>query len=479
MSFTLIERGRPPRRAMTALLMLLAAAVLRAPVMGSAVLDPDEGLYLLQAEAWLRGGWPYVAVWDMHPPGAPALLVIPRALIPDPVLALRVAGILAVAATATGLAMLALRLGASAWTGRAAGLLYIAGSLRLNGLATNTEILFAPLVVLVAVLLLGATPSLRRVALAGLAAGIAVWVKQVTVFECSALWLTMAWCAWRGGTGVARIATMACVYALCAGLPTGAMAAGYWISGHFDLWLQGNLLALIAYAGIEETRIGVWRGVAPVWPDLIGPAVLACIGLTGRRSRLLLPWLAAAAVAVAAPGKYFDHYFLILLPPLSLLAAFGLRALPRRLSRPLLVLAVALPFALMMAPRIQHGLGLRGPDPVREVARIAREALAPGEVMYVANWHPIAYALAGRAPPTRYAFPTHLIGTEMGLAGEGIAQELDRVLAIPPRVIVTADDRWRDARPEARAAIEAALADYELIATVQDGHGPVRVWKRL
>lgn len=480
MSFTLIERGGAPWRK-TALLMLLAAVLLRLPVIGSAVLDPDEGLYLVQAEAWLRGGWPYVAVWDMHPPGAPALLMIPRALIPDPVLALRVAGMLAVAATGTGLAALATRLGATVWTARAAGLLYVAGTLGLNGLATNTEILFAPFVVLTALLLLPSTPGLRRVALAGLAAGIAVWVKQVAVFEGSALWLTMAWLAWRRGAGAMRLLLLAGVYAAMAALPTVAIALGYWAGGHFDLWLQANLRALLAYAGMKGTEPDMLRGLGAVWPDLAVPAALALTALLppweGRKA-LALPWLAAAVVAVAAPGKYFDHYFLILLPPLSLLGAFGLAGLPRRAAWVALAAAVALPFAVMMAPRIQHGLGIRGPDPVREVARIARAALAPGEALYVANWHPIAYALAGRVPPTRYAFPTHLIGTEKRLAGPGIAAELDRVLAIPPGVIILAEGRWRDARPEARAAIEAALARYELIAVVQDGRGPVQVWRR-
>ncbi len=63
------------------------ALLLRAPGFPAAVLDPDEGLYLVQARAWLGGGWPFVAVWDMHPPGAPALRVLalpPGVIVVDP-----------------------------------------------------------------------------------------------------------------------------------------------------------------------------------------------------------------------------------------------------------------------------------------------------------------------------------------------------------------------------------------------------------
>src|SRR3954469_23938452 len=43
------------------LMMLLAALVLRALGFLISVIDTDEGLYLVQAQAWLRGDWPLVA----------------------------------------------------------------------------------------------------------------------------------------------------------------------------------------------------------------------------------------------------------------------------------------------------------------------------------------------------------------------------------------------------------------------------------
>jgi 4-amino-4-deoxy-L-arabinose transferase-like glycosyltransferase len=436
----------------------------------------------------------------MHPLGAPALMALVKALVPDPVLAMRLAGALATAATACGLYAVARLLGGGRATGMAAGLLYIAHTSVLGGLATNTEVLFAPFIVLAAWLLLReaigpAPPRTSRVVMAGLVAGLALLVKQVNAVESSALWLTMIGAAWAAGRlSPGRVALLALAFAAGAGLPSLAVAGGYAAAGHFDDWLQGNLIAPLTYAGAAEDPAPTFRrGVLGALPHLLWLAVAACgIRLadagTRRSAWLLLPWLAGAVLAILLPGKFYDHYFLILLPPLSLLAAFGLAAVTRFALQPRLVLKgfavgvallMALPFTDMLLPRLAHGAGLRVMDPVRQVARAANAALRPGEALYVANWHPVVYALAGRPPPTRYAFPGHLAGVYARVTGIDADAELARVLAIPPGVIVVSTSSWGPMRPDARQRIEAALAsDYTLFATVKDGTGPVEVWRR-
>ena len=469
------------------------ALLLRAPGFRAAVLDPDEGLYLVQAQAWLGGGWPFVAVWDMHPPGAPALLVLALALAGDPVVALRLAGVVAVAATASLLHALARRLGATPGPALGAGLIYTAYSTMPGGLATNTEILFAPFIALVALLLLtearrAAPPRAGAVFAAGLAAGMAFWIKQVTALEASALWLTMAGCALAGGRiGPWRLLGLAALFALGAGAPSLGVGAGYWAAGHGEAWWYANILAALHYVGPGEELAELRRRLVGAVPAL-GPLTLATIPAWRERAvRLLLPWLAGSALAVTAPLKFYDHYLLILAPPLSLLAAFGLATLVRRAVVPelqgrgfaaLVALVMAMPVAGMLLPRLAEGIGLRGEDPVRATARAAADALRPGDALFVANWHAATYALAGVPPPTRLAFPGHLSGRDTGLAGIDTQAELRRVLALPPGVIVVDPGRWEPIRGEARAAIEAALArDYRLAATIQDGRGPVEVWR--
>ncbi len=492
-----LRAGPGLRDARPVLLLLLVALAARAPGFAASVIDPDEGLYVVQAAAWLRGGWPYLAVWDMHPPGAPALLVPALALVPDPVLAMRLLGVLAVAATAAGLRGLAIALGAGAGAGFAAGLLYIAHTTVLGGLATNTEILFAPFVVSCARLLLAealrdAPPRILPVLGAGLAAGMAVWIKQVAALEASALWLTLVAVALAAGRlRPPRVAALALVFAVGAAVPTLPVAAGYAAAGAFAPWLQANILVPFAYGTEAADSPGLRRGVLGaldhlLWPGLAALGVLAAPGAR-RIARLLLPWLAGTAFAVAVPQKYFDHYFLVPLPPICLLAAIGLAALGRQALRArcrrggvaaMVAVLAALPLSEMLLPRLAAGIGLRGPDPARRVAALAAAALRPGQALFVANWHPVTYALAGATPPTRFAFPGHLAGRFAAATGADADAELARVLALPPGVIVVAPAFWPGMRPEARAMIEAALAEgYDRLATVPDGSGPVDVWR--
>lgn len=493
-----VEAWHPAWAALSALLLILAAVVLRAPGYTASVLDPDEGLYLVQAAAWLEGGWPFVAVWDMHPLGAPALLAVTKLLVADPVLAMRLAGSLAVATTALGLRRMALLLGLSPVAAVAAGLLYIAHTTILGGLATNTEVLFAPWVVWAGVLLLRearseAPPRVLIVFAAGLLVGAALLIKQVVALEASMLWLTMVAMAWAGGRlGAGRAAVLAVAFALGSGLPTGAVALGYWVSGHFDAWAWGNLWAPLAYTGVEDDSPGARRGIALAIPKLALLA-LSALGLLAapadqrRAARPVLAWLAGATAAVVLPGKFWDHYFLILLPPLCLLAVLGLSAATgavvrqrrQRAAFGVLAFAVALmPVLDTVMHRVANGLGLREPDPPRLVAEIAHASLKPGQSLYVANWHAVTYVLAGQLPPTRFPFFMHLIGMHSDLNGIDDGAELRRVLGEAPGVIVIDPSRWNVVRPAARVVIEAAIAErYELAGRVFDGRAQVEVWR--
>src|ERR1700754_1811877 len=82
------------------LLMLSAAFLLRAPSFQPSVIDWDESLYLLQAREWLRGGWPLVAIWDIHPVGGPAMVAVALLVFGESVLSVRLLGLLAVTVTA-------------------------------------------------------------------------------------------------------------------------------------------------------------------------------------------------------------------------------------------------------------------------------------------------------------------------------------------------------------------------------------------
>src|ERR1700736_1865550 len=95
------EEGIWNRRSIAAPALLMATAfALRAPSFRVSVIDWDENLYLVIEQRWLQGGLPYVSVWDQHPIGLPALLLVPTWIGFDGLVAARVAGTLSLAAAA-------------------------------------------------------------------------------------------------------------------------------------------------------------------------------------------------------------------------------------------------------------------------------------------------------------------------------------------------------------------------------------------
>src|SRR5204863_7006432 len=84
----------------------------------------------------------------------------------------------------------------------------------------------------------------------------------------------------------------------------------------------------------------LWLSLPPAGKALALLAILTAVGW--RRAPLLARiWLGAAVVGVLGGGNFHPHYYLQLVPPLSLLAAVGARAAWQRRPRPAPALAFA------------------------------------------------------------------------------------------------------------------------------------------
>lgn len=503
------RRWRPGRVARVLgppLLFLAASLLLRSFTFLQAVFDTDEGLYIVQAREWLRGAWPIVAVWDMHPVGAPAAFAVAFLLLGQSIETIRILAILCVAATASALNFAARAAGAPWPVGIGAGLVYVAFSIRLGGPATNTEILFAPFVTLAMGLGIGAArralsarlaPRTRDLVAMGLAMGCAFAVKPVVTPEgCLAFALLTFPALATGLLPLRRFLLWALAYALLVLAPTALFGLAYALRGEFMAFLDGSFLAPFRYslgrlAFADALRFTTVAALILIWPTVL--AVIALVrwlarrGTGGRLARIGTLWFACATIAVVGPGFFFQHYFLMWLPPLSLLAALGAWRFawltrPGRHGR-----AFALVVLLVMAqswlgafvPRLDRGIGIALPDPVREVAAAIRPGLAPGETIYVANYHPVVYFLAGAELPTRYVFPAQLAGPFHRVTGIDADAEIGRILASRPQFVVVDRGWWWSMREAASTLIEAELeAGYELAATVTEERGPVEIWRR-
>jgi 4-amino-4-deoxy-L-arabinose transferase-like glycosyltransferase len=508
------RRGAPPRRAWGRLAwalgvplgLLLATLVLRALGFANAVIDTDEGLYLVQAREWLRGGWPLVAVWDMHPVGAPAMFAAALAVFGERFESIRILAVLCVALTSWALFGAVRAAGGPRLLGLGAGLVYAAHSVRLGGLATNTEILFAPMVTATMALgLHGAARALRRgwppewwaLAAMGLLIGCAMAVKPVVVPEgCLAFALLIFPALWQRVLSWRRAFAMAGAYALLCLTPTLVLALAYWLHGALDAFLEGTFLAPFRYSLGRLGPLDSFHRILVTALTLLWPLLLAGLalwrwggrgGIGGLLARVALLWFAVGSIAVAGPGFFFPHYFLIWLPPLSILTALGTwqvaRMLPshwrRRGFAVLVAVVVVGSWRADATFRVDRGIGLFAPDPVRQVAAEVRARIEPGEPIFVVNYHPAVYFLAEAGLPTRFVFPAHLTGKEfVDVAGMDSDAEVARILETWPRVIVIDRGWWPQLRETVAAMLNEVLGrDYELVAEVAEERGPVEIWR--
>ncbi|MBR0651274.1 hypothetical protein GXW78_16500 [Roseomonas terrae] len=485
--------------------LLLAAALLRAFAFVPAVIDTDEGLYMVQAREWLNGNWPLVGVWDMHPVGAPALFAGIMWLFGEAVWVPRMLGLVSTWLTAWALFAIVRFATAPPALGLAAGLLYLAHTTLLGGLATNTEILFAPLVAWSMALALRAVrralehdeaPPFFKILAMGLMIGGALSIKPVSVFEGCLAWALLVGPAFlRGLLSWRRVLVYALSYAVLCATPTLVLGLAYLARGELAAFITGTFIAPLRYAGegvgfMDAARYTLIVVMILLWTfALVPPALIRARVKRGPVALLrwvAVAWFIAATGAVVMPGMYYQHYFLIWLPPLSLLAALGARRLARA-ARPGLVVSA---FALLVGgvavdawrsstvPMLYAAVGLGGPDPVREVAAAIRREIEPGDPVWVVNYHPALYVLSKAGLATRYAFPGQLVGPYWRVTGIDPNEEVERILASNPQVIVVDRGWWPRVRPRIATMIEEALADrYDLASVVYEDRGPVEVWR--
>ncbi|TDH60901.1 hypothetical protein E2C06_19375 [Dankookia rubra] len=487
------------------LILFGASLLLRGIGFTVTVIDTDEGLYLVQAREWLRGSWPLVAVWDMHPIGAPAVYAAAIWLFGESIATIRMLGVTTVAAAGWALYGLVRAAGGPRPVGLAAAILYIAHTVLLFGLASNTEVLFAPLVV--SAMALGTRAAVRALEDAqgprwgdlvpmGLAMGCAFSIKPVVTPEgCLAFALLTVPALWRRVLPWRRALAMAAAYAGLVLLPTTLFALAYLARDDLKEFLDGSFLAPLRYA---EARLSLREALQRVqvallvllWPMLLAGLALARWGWRrgreGRLARLALVWFGCGCLAIVGPGFYYPHYFLIWMPPMAILAAMGAWWLAR-LARPRIAAAIFVALVAVVAVeawrqeatvRVGRGFGIWLPDPVAEVAKAVRARIAPGDAIFIANYHPVVYALTDAALPTRFVFPAHLTGGFTQVADIDTDAEVRRILATKPRIVVVDRGWWAQLRPSAAAILTETLnRDYVLDTTVAEERGPVELWR--
>jgi 4-amino-4-deoxy-L-arabinose transferase-like glycosyltransferase len=450
------------------------ALLLRLPTASvSVVMSADESAFILAAREVVLGHLPYLTFWDHKPLGSTLLMAGVMALFSQSIEAMRGLGAACVIVTAWALYAIAGRIVPGRLVSLAAAVLYVVFSTRLSGLATITEIMLAPFTAVGALLLLGASDRrtaggyVTTFAVAGLAFGVAVWIKYVPGIPAALLGgLALLVALLRSERGLGTTAGAGLSFALGLLLPTAAGILFYWWVGALDAFWYANFGFASRYVAMEDHPQGAiylylrWATLAVLdfWP--LALAALAALLADARRVladrgraypvAFLGVWVVGEALAVAAQIKFYNYHFLLLLPPLCVAAAVAVRlhaaalAVPGRALRLTLVAYGFLGLTALLPHMRQTGALRAQEDVPRRIAEIVAAELLPGDPgLFVVNHEPIIYFLAQTGLPTRYAFPVSLIGPHQELLDVDGGAEVRRVLETRPRFIVM-NESWRD-----------------------------------
>lgn len=534
--------------------MLVALAILlRAPGFAPSSLNHDEAFYMLVARELLAGYPPCATVIFDKPPGMPLLVALAMSLGGMPVPAVRALGTLCVMGTACLLyeILRSMRFHrVSCW---AAGVLYIAMTTRLGGLSTNME-LVETLLMAVAVLLVVSrrddtelSRQFRAVAYLGIPIGLGIWLKFLPgLMGCSLFAFLVGGWIYRKQVKLVALPGLAVTYAVVCVAPTALGAWYHYTTGFWDAFWTCNVGLVVPYATAAVPGHPIQYALLGNGAVLLPIVLLATSGLAMWRRNteaisLLLLWLLTEGIAVAAPMKFFDHYFQLVLPPLSLLAGIGASTMweterwRRILFVTLFAIGAAIDATLWIAPRYFNLIGwlltllgvmcaivtLRNwaerqqffaqgnpgyrirswavpsmiatltvalvwpawqtwsqPDPAREIAAKIRAEAPAGAKVWVINSEPVIYLLTGAPIPTRFAFPPALT-SEFAVVAVQKAKEVQRILASAPTFLVVDTKPLFTMPPDVAAIIANEIGrNYRPLARSPKSEGELVLYRR-
>lgn len=452
------------------------ALVVRLPFL-SWPLTVDEAGYAYGARWWFEGVTMYSdQLWFDRPQGIFVAYQVGSWLFGDSVEAIRVNGALWAAGTAALVAWIASEI-FDRRVALVAGPLYAIVSVApaLEGFVANAEIF----------MLLPATASTaliwrRRWFAAGILAGVAILLKPsgVSIGLIAFAWLLYERESWRAWIAMAVGTASPLIAALLHGIVTVGLEDYLFAVALFRAEAGGQnhpIPALIVYGA----------ATSPAWLPLLLLVPLAMRYGLGRFSRartFIAVWFAASVLGMAMGANWWPHYFVQMIPPLVLVAAFGLvrgmeqNRLELRSSGVVGTVAAVAMVGFLVVPmavaeraeattRVFHSEHYLHSD---QVAAYLNERTSPEESIYVPMGHASIVHLSDR----RSSWP-YLYGQQTAMIPGAIEDAADHVArGVPTYIVVQHErlDRW-----DPRDLIRTALASsYELETTI----GALEIWRR-
>jgi hypothetical protein len=404
-------------------------------------LERDEGEYAYAGQLILQGIPPYKLAYNMKFPGTYGAYAGIMSIFGQTISGIHL-GLLLVNAAMIALIFLLGRRLINSNTGLAAALSYavLSVSPSVLGLAAHATHFVTLFVFGGALLLLNHSgrEKLGTLLVSGLLFGVGLLMKQPAVFFVlfGAIYLLGKDITCR--IGLKRILLRSLVFGAGVVLPFAITCLLLWFAGVFDKFWFWTVKYALQYAGVVPFSQAI-HVFADSIKEVIGPGwgiwLLAGVGLIAflwdRQTRtstgFLVGLLASSALAIS-PGFYFrSHYFILVLPAVSLLAGVGvskvsdLLASRTRVVRlvPLLLLVAALSLPLLSDRRFFFNVSplaasrmIYPESPFPESIQISdyvRQHTNPDDTIAVLGSEPQIYFYANRHSATGYIYTYSLM----------------------------------------------------------------------
>lgn len=399
----------------------------------------DEGLFATVGQMVLDGGVPYRDAFDNKPPLIFGWYSLSFLIFGESVWAPR----LLVSLLLSGTSLLVYAQGRLMFSHRA-GLIAAAAfgvSIGFAAFETNANVEYFMLLPMVAALVVFTIGQRRGnvtwFALSGFFSGLAILTKQTAVFSLGFFLMLLAlqaakqsgWPAWQSTEFRRRVGAMmaGCVAA------TGLVIAPFLATGTFSDMFEAVVVYSGGYVADVSLFTKLWILVrSPLYVLLVtGPmAVLAALGAVrlvksqDRHALLACGWLLSSVIAIAVAGRFYQHYYVMLLPGAALLVPAGIdwfrlrwrtrtaRALALAIMPVLAALSLVIngQIYLQPSPEDRHVQKFSN-HPMREwevessqLAAWIREHTAEGDLIYNLGFQSEVYFYADRKPASRLLF---------------------------------------------------------------------------
>ena len=443
---------------------MVVAFALRAPAIRTRFYSNDEATYSVLATKLLAGGVMYADAVDHKPPGIAWLYAgIYGISAPYRLGLVRVVFIALVTLTGILLGELAAGLAGDP-RARVAGVFYVlltATGFAPNTQAANTElVLNAPLALAAAAMVaLHRQRQWNRALFWAIVAGAATGLASLFRYQAA-----LAGLAWLVSLGWARPRALgaAGVFGLAIGFAAvaGILVGGFAMTGHLDAFLFWGWRYNFRYIAAVPLERQAVRFVDETVPIALGWAPAIALAFAARRRMgVMWLWAAAMAAAICIGGRFFGNYFLMLTPPLAVLAATGMLAVydsgrQRRavwLTATTGVLALVSVVAAADWDRIRPD-DRRIDDRYREAGAWIQSHSRPEDRLLVWGDSAQIYYYSRRLMGTRFAFTNYHTGIIWGTSATPGAADV----AVPSSIVPRA---WSELLDDMRRAPPALVAD--------------------